>query len=269
MVVRRNGRQHRVYYHCSKYFKRWVEHPCGYAKFIPGDWGDVIWNDICTLLSDDSWLDREIHRKQSEAPATDKLIRLEESKIAKARARVGRVQEGFEGGLYTLQDAKLRIESHQETIAKVQAEILRLRSLAGHSTLEEAGAEAIRDELVRMRDRRLDLATFQEKVDLISWMEIEVHPAEDLRSMKVKCRLGGKQHVGHTRDQASSYLDGKAQTGWGKVPYVPPYRDKGNFSRRPSYWPSESRQVDFLVLVASLLGTRLAGLRVAVIGGVF
>ena len=78
-----------------------------------------------------------------------------------------------------------------------------------------------------MRDRRLDLATFQERVDLISWLGIEVHPAEDLRSMKVKCQLGGKQPIGHSGGQGNSHLDDKAQTEWGKVPYAPPYSTKG------------------------------------------
>ena len=64
MVVRRDGRLQKVYYHCSKYFRRWAEHPCTYSRFILGTWDDVIWDDVCTLLGDDSWIERELEQRK-------------------------------------------------------------------------------------------------------------------------------------------------------------------------------------------------------------
>ena len=51
MIVRRNGQQHRVYYHCSKYFRPWSDGPCNYRRFFPGTLDDLIWVTLasCSL----------------------------------------------------------------------------------------------------------------------------------------------------------------------------------------------------------------------------
>jgi chromosome segregation ATPase len=68
--------------------------------------------------------------EQSQNENVARLIRLQQFKISQARAKIAKVQEGFEGGLYSLDDAKKRIGDHQETVAEVEGEIQRLKKAA-------------------------------------------------------------------------------------------------------------------------------------------
>jgi predicted nuclease with TOPRIM domain len=100
-----------------------------------------------------------------------------------------KVQEGFEGGIYTLDEAKKRIADQQVVIAKVEKENQRLnesmKALAGDST----DIEAMREKLKELRDRNLDKSTFEEKLEIISKLGIKVYPSEDLRSIRVFCQV--------------------------------------------------------------------------------
>ena len=190
MVVRRNGKLNQVYYHCSKYFKKWADNPCTYSKFVPGTWDDVVWMDVCTLLRDDTWIETELKGRQSTGSDVEKLIRLEEFKITQAKAKTAKIQEGFEGGLYDLEEARRRTASYRDAIAKADDELKRLSSLGGLSASEGCSIEALRQELRALRNKNLDGATFGERVEVVTNLGIKVYPAEDLSSMKVRCRLG-------------------------------------------------------------------------------
>ena len=190
MVVRRNGKLNRVYYHCSKYFKKWADNPCTYNKFIPATWDEVVWMDLCALLSDDTWVKRELEGRKSTKTDADKLIRLERFKITQAKAKIAKIQEGFEGDLYGLEEAKSRTASYHLAIARAEDEVNRLCSLDDKPLTEERNLEALKEELRAIRDRNLNDATFEQKVEVVTKLGIEVYPAEDLKSMKVKCRLG-------------------------------------------------------------------------------
>jgi hypothetical protein len=56
-----------------------------------------------------------------------------------------------------------------------------------------ADIKAIRDGLKALRDRNLDEATFEDKLDIISKLGIKVYPSEDLKSMRVACQLNLEQ----------------------------------------------------------------------------
>jgi len=43
--------------------------------------------------------------------------------------------------------------------------------------------------LKALRDRSLDEATFEEKLDIVSKLGIKVYPSEDLKSMRVVCHV--------------------------------------------------------------------------------
>jgi len=189
MVVRRDGRQNRVYYHCSKYFRAWAEEPCNYRKFIPGIWDELVWGDICTWLRDDAWVEQQIMSEQSQDENVERQIRLQQLKISQAKAKIAKVQEGFEGSVYTLSEAKKRIADHQETIAKAEGEIQRLQKTMRTKRCSTDDIKAMRDELKVLRDSNLDKATFEEKLDTVSKLGIKVYPSEDLRSMRVVCQL--------------------------------------------------------------------------------
>ena len=47
------------------------------------------------------------------------------------------------------------------------------------------------EELRWLRDRNLDEATFEERIDLIARLGVAVYPSEELTTAKVTCRLGG------------------------------------------------------------------------------
>jgi len=126
MIVRRNGRQQGVYYHCSKYFRPWADSQCNYRRFLPGTLDDLIWDDLSVLLRDDTWVEQQVASQQVQDESSGKLIRLQQYKISQATARIAKVREGFEGGMYDLREAKARITEHQAAMAAAEEEIRRL-----------------------------------------------------------------------------------------------------------------------------------------------
>lgn len=64
-----------------------------------------------------------------------------------------------------------------------------LKSRSGGSSVTESDVERLRKELKTIRDRNIGRATFEEKDLLMSRLGIRVYPSEDLRSMRVLCRL--------------------------------------------------------------------------------
>ena len=189
MVVRRDGRQNRVYYHCSKYFRTWAEEPCHYRRFIPGTWDDLVWGDICTWLRDDAWVEQQLESEQSQDENVDKLIRLQQFRISQARAKIAKVQEGFEGSIYGLDEARKRIADLNQTVMKAEAEIQRLQKTLRARRSTTAEINAAREELATLRDKNLDAITFEEKLDIVSRLGIKVYPSEDLQAMRVLCEL--------------------------------------------------------------------------------
>jgi hypothetical protein len=107
--------------------------------------------------------------------------------------KVRKVQEGFEGGIYSLDEARKRIADHHAAIAKAEGEIQRLQKSMRASTYGRADIEAMRDELGALRDRNLDEAAFEEKLDIVSKLGVKVYPSEDLASMRVSCQLNLEQ----------------------------------------------------------------------------
>lgn len=189
MVVRRNGRLNRVYYHCSKYFHTWAEEPCSYRRFIPGTWDEVVWEDICAWLRDDAWVEQQLTSEQSQDENIEKLIRIQQLRIFQARAKIAKVQEGFEGSVYSLDEARKRIADLQESVVKAEEEIQRLQKAVRARCSNTSDINVMREELKALRDRNVDAATFEEKLDIVSRLGIKVYPSEDLKSMRVLCEL--------------------------------------------------------------------------------
>jgi DNA invertase Pin-like site-specific DNA recombinase len=193
MVVRQGGHQKLVYYHCSRYYQPWAKEPCNYKRFIPGMWEDIIWQDICSWLRDDAWVEQQLASERSQDENVAKLIRFQQWQISHAQARIAKVQEGFEGSIYSLDEARRRIADYQATIAKAESEIRRLQESVKASISGKADIEAMSEELKALRDRNLDETTFEDKLDIISKMGIRVYPSEDLKSMRVLCQLNLEQ----------------------------------------------------------------------------
>ena len=228
MVVKRGGRQHCVYYHCSKYFRPWVDNPCNFRKFIPATWDDLVWGDICSLLRDDAWVEQQLTLEQSENDNTAKLIRLEQFKKSQAENKIAKVQEGFECSVYSLEEAKRRIADLQHAIGEAEKEIRRLQEAMKAQRPGTDDIAAMREELKVLRDKNLDKATFEEKLDIISKLGIKVYPSEDLKSVKVLCQLNIERVQADTEAVKLDLTKSKADrecglaTQCGKVLFGPP-----------------------------------------------
>ena len=143
-----------------------------------------------------------------------KLIRLQEQKIYNYQSKIRKVEEGFEGGLYTLEEAKLRKQKSLEAINVAQAEIDILKRQNGNSFTPD-GIERLRLELKNLQDRNMAEASFEERLDLVARLGIKVYPSEDLKSRRIKCGmdLRGIQEI-------------EEQDGFAKVVFGRPCRSR-------------------------------------------
>ena len=189
MVVRRHARQQRIYYYCSKYYRPWAENPCGYNRFAPGSWDDLVWDCVYALLENDVWLEQQLASEQSQDENMAKLLKLHRYKISQAQSKIARVQEGFEGGIYSLDEAKQRIAECEVAIAKAEQEAKRLQTGMNRSDAGAADIEAVKHQLKAFRERNLEDASFEDKLDMIAKLGIRVYPSEDLKTMRVTCGL--------------------------------------------------------------------------------
>jgi hypothetical protein len=98
---------------------------------------------------------------------------------------------------------------------------------------------ALREEIRQLRDRNLDGATFEERADIIARMGVKVWPSEDLKTMRVKCRLPmDDRPVGiyppqpppDVSDTALARIGSEPEPECEKVPPTPPDRTIGRTS---------------------------------------
>ena len=152
MVVRRNGRQNRVYYHCSRYFKPWAVDPCSYKRFVPATWDDLVWEDLCSILRDDTWVDQQLLHERAKGDDRDKLLGLLQTRKSRTEAHIRKVQEGYESGVYTIEEAKTRIADLRAAIIKAGEEIegLQLRVGQRSKVARFATVDAMKNELKRL-----------------------------------------------------------------------------------------------------------------------
>ncbi len=207
---------------------------------------DLIWEDLSVLLSDDVWVEQQVASRQSQDENSEKLIRLQKYKISQAAGKIAKVREGFEGGIYDLDSAKARITEHQAGMARAEDEVKRLKAETVSPIMDAGNLKALRDQLRNLRDEKLDQASFEEKHDLISQLDVKVYPSEDVKSLKVTCRLNlpafeadKQSDVENTTGNYSNEENGPAD-GYGKVLYGPPIRLENmatpvnRLSRKPS-----------------------------------
>lgn len=113
---------------------------------------------------------------------------MERGKITQIKAKIAKVQEGFEAGVYSIDEAKMRIGSYQNAIARAEEEIERLRQHMS-SGLETSHIGSLRQELRALAEKNLDGASFEEKRDVISKLDVKIYPSEDLKTMRVRCGI--------------------------------------------------------------------------------
>jgi hypothetical protein len=152
----------------------------------PGSWDEAVWDFVCAVLSDSSWIESQLEVEQNKSIAAVKLLEAEQRKIAQIRAKIARVQEGYEAGIYNTEDAKTHITGYQKAISSSEQEIERLQQPGGDG-LTSIDIENLRLELKAFAEKKFEEATFEEKQDIISKLNIKAYPSEDLKTMRVKC----------------------------------------------------------------------------------
>jgi hypothetical protein len=195
MAVLRDRRGY-VYYHCRAHYCSWVTDPCKYNRFVPKAWDEEIYEQLCGLLNDDAWVEQQLTVEVAQVDSVTKLIRTQQSRIGRATTRIGKVQEGWERGLYLEAEAKAKIAETREAIAVAEEEIARLRPKVDGGHLGATDLEMLRQELRLLRSRNLENAKFEEKADLVAKLGIKVFPSEDLKSRRIECRLNLLQTTG-------------------------------------------------------------------------
>ena len=226
MLVRRDGKYHRVYYHCTNRYRPLADERCSYSRFIPASWDEIVWNDVCILLRGETWIDQQLAAGATQEQNVQKLIDLERKKITRAEAKIEKVREGFDGGFYDLETARSRVTAREASIDAALEETRRLQEKLGLRGRPDV--DVLREDLRRLRDRNLDRAGFEERLEVIAKLGIKVHPSEDLKSMRAVCNLDlGSGPMRSTNGRNGDITDDsaaehRAGTDDGKVMIAPP-----------------------------------------------
>lgn len=70
------------------------------------------------------WVERQLECEQVQDENTEKLIKPTERKIAQTKAKIGRVQQGYDDGIYSLEEAKQRLGEYNKAITGAEGEKL-------------------------------------------------------------------------------------------------------------------------------------------------
>jgi hypothetical protein len=188
LVLRRISGGDKFYYFCSRLTHASLTQHCSYRRFIPGTWDTTVWDCVYALLKQDGWIQEQLSAMGKQNHDIDKLVKLEQHKILLCQTKMAKVREGFEGGLYNLNEAKSKVDGYQDAVNRGEQEIKRLMGVTGNQS-SKVNIEALKKELQRLAQENLDNATFTEKRDIISKLGIRVYPSEDLKTMKIRCSL--------------------------------------------------------------------------------
>ena len=185
-VMRKEAGSDEIFYYCRAHYCPWIKNPCNYRKFIPASWDDSIWNNLCSLLRNDEWLEAQLGEEQNRLQDKDKLMQLEEDKIRQAKQRLSRIQDGWEKGVYTETEAGVKVKELRQLIANAELEKENINAMYMR---ENFNIDFLRQELLSLRSQNLEEASFEEKAELIARLGVKVIPAEDLKTRRICCRL--------------------------------------------------------------------------------
>ena len=106
LVLKRIRHTDDFYYLCSRLYRASTDGHCTYRRFIPCSWDNSVWDCVYALLKQDSWIEDRLQGANKQGPDVERLVKLEQQKITLSQTKIGKVREGYEGGLYNLEDAK-------------------------------------------------------------------------------------------------------------------------------------------------------------------
>ena len=211
LVVRRDGDRHKVFYYCSRHYRKWDAKACGFRKFISTSWDEYTWDCVQALLSDDTWMEKQLAGEQKTQEAATRLVEVEERRLSQLHARISRVQAGYEDGIYDILEAKKRVKACQEAIEMAEKAIARRHQEDGAQGPSETGIAGLKQRLESIRQANLESASFDERVHIIGLLDIKVYPSEDLKAIRI---ARGKSIESGTGEEG--------QNQCGKVLFAPP-----------------------------------------------
>ncbi len=211
LVVRRDGKRNKVFYYCSRHYRKWDAKACGFRRFISAEWDEYVWICVNALLSDDTWMEKQLAGEQKTQAASAKLVEVEERKLSQIHARITRVQSGYEDGIYDTIEAKKRIKVCQEAIEMAEKAIAQRHQEDGAQGANETGIAGLKERLESIRQANLESASFEERVHILGLLDIKVYPSEDLKTIRIASRIGIESEPGE-----------EGQNQCGKVLFAPP-----------------------------------------------
>jgi hypothetical protein len=119
-----------------------------------------------------------------------KTNRCRTEKIVRLQAKITKVQSGYEDGIYSTEEARIRIKGCQAAISLAEEEILKLNQRIGPRTIEGLGIDALKRKLELLRHQNLEQASFAEMIELLGLLDIKVYPSEDLKTVRIRTGLG-------------------------------------------------------------------------------
>jgi hypothetical protein len=188
LVRRRKNNDNRHYYYCSRSQHALSGPPCSYRLYVQGIWDESVWDCVCLLLKQDSFVEEQLTKAEQQSHDIDKLIKLEQQKTIQYQTKIDKIREGFEGGLYSLEEAKSKVNNYQAAIVSIKQEIDRVKG-QGESYTNIITVDELRKELQELSSINLDQASFNERRDIINKLDIKVYPSEDLKTMKIRCSV--------------------------------------------------------------------------------
>jgi hypothetical protein len=103
------------------------------------------------------------------------------------------VQDGFAKGIYNDEEAKCKVDTLRTAIRQAEAEIENLMRLNDKGVID---IDALRKELVVLRNDNLTNASFEDRLELVSRLGIRIMPLEDLKSRRICCNLNWENDAG-------------------------------------------------------------------------
>ena len=99
------------------------------------------------MLSSEAWLEQQLTTELSQSTDLEKLIKLEQLKISQAKLRISKVQEGWEKGFYTREEAQTKLMEHRKAIAVAESETNQLCEQISNRGISIIKAELLRQVL--------------------------------------------------------------------------------------------------------------------------
>ena len=192
-VYRDSTHHHLTYYICGTRSQGW-KHKCCRIRSLRVDRLDTFtWDCVAALLSQ-PWLVEEQLAEEGSADHLEQLrkrIRLAQSKSDRLRAKIRRVQDGYEADIpvYTASEAEERITSYRRMVATEEADVNHLRQLIEQQLIGKETVQATRRTLESVCNNNLENASFAEKQNIIAKLCVKVYTSDDGKVVRIKSRL--------------------------------------------------------------------------------